>query len=146
MGTARSVVADRVLLTQGLGAVPRRVSAWHSSTRGEQFGRNVTSRNEGDSMRAAGAPDACSALRGLLRASHVGGPDELPAMVAAAGEHLGANLSVLYLVDYDQQSLEPLIAPGDPRPAESMDIDATLAGRAFTGVAQQLAEAGDVRT
>src|SRR4051794_34113481 len=146
MRTARSVVAERVLLTQGLARVPRRVSAWHSSTRGEQFGRNVTSRNEGDSMRAAGAPDACSALRGLLRASHVGGPDELPAMVAAAGEHLDANLSVLYVIDYEQQSLEPLIAPGELRPVESVDVDATLAGRAFTLVAQQVAEADDGRT
>ena len=50
-------------------------------------------------MKAAVPPDANSALRGLLRASHVGGPDELPAMVAAAGEHLGASLSVVYLID-----------------------------------------------
>jgi serine phosphatase RsbU (regulator of sigma subunit) len=97
-------------------------------------------------MRAAVPPDAYSALRVLLRASHVGGPDELPAMVTAAGEQLGASLSVLYLVDYEQQSLEPMMAPGDPRPAESVDVDATLAGRAFTGVAQQLADADDIRT
>src|SRR4051812_14522835 len=97
-------------------------------------------------MTAAGPPDPCSALRWLLRTSHIGGPDELPAMVAAAGEHLGASLSMLYLVDYDQQSLEPLLAPGDPRPPEPMDIDATLAGRAFAGVAQQLADAGDSRS
>jgi len=97
-------------------------------------------------MRAAGPPGACSALRALLRASHVGGPDELPAMVAAAGEHLGANLSVLYVIDYEQQSLEPLIAPGELRPVESVDVDATLAGRAFTVVAQQVAEADDGQT
>src|SRR4051812_22757910 len=67
-------------------------------------------------------------------------------MVAAAGKHLGASLSVLYLIDYEQQSLEPLIGPGAPRPVESVDVDATLAGRAFTLVAQQLAEADDGRT
>src|SRR4051794_2824243 len=94
----------------------------------------------------AAVPDPCSALRGLLRSSHIGGPDALPSMVTAAGEQLGASLSVLYLIDYDQQSLEPFTAPGDPRPAESAEVDATLAGRAFTNVAQQVADAGDVRT
>src|SRR5437764_14015362 len=97
-------------------------------------------------MSDAAPPDACSALRALLRASHVGGPDELPAMVTAAGERLGASLSVLYLIDYEQQSLEPMMASGDSRPMESVDVDATLAGRAFTGVAQQLADGDDVRT
>src|SRR4051794_22678139 len=106
----------------------------------------MTSRSEGDSVRTAEPPDANSALRGLLRASHVGGPDELPAMVAAAGEQLGASLSVLYLIDYQQQSLEPVMAAGQSRPAESVDVDATLAGRAFTAVAQQVADADDVRT
>src|SRR3954454_16709758 len=97
-------------------------------------------------MTAAGPPDPCSALRWLLRTSHIGGPDELPAMVGAAGAHLGASLSVLYLIDYDQQSLQPLLAPGDPRPAEPMDVEATLAGRAFSGVAQQLADGGHGRS
>src|SRR3954453_1389217 len=96
-------------------------------------------------MTATGPPDRCWELRWLLQTSHVGGPDEVPTMGAAAGEPLGASLSMLYLVDYDQQSLEPLLAPGDPRPPEPMDIDATLAGRAFAGVAQQFADAGDFR-
>src|SRR4051812_826052 len=94
----------------------------------------------------AAVPDPCSALRGLLRSSHIGGPDALPSMVTAAGEQPGASLSVLSLIDYDQQSLEPFTAPGEPRPAESAEVDATLAGRAFTNVTQQLADAGAVRT
>src|SRR4051794_5377151 len=97
-------------------------------------------------MSAAVPPDAYSALRALLRASHVGGPDELPVMVAAAGQQLGASLSVLYLIDYEQQSLEPLLASGDSRPAESVDVEVTLAGRAFASVAQQVAAADEVRT
>src|SRR4051794_36058016 len=110
--------------SSALAGVRHGVSAWHSSTRGWPVGSTETSRSEGESMTADGPPDPCSALRWLLRTSHIGGPDELPAMVGAAGEHLGASLSVLYLIDYDQQSLQPLLAPGDPRPAEPMDVEA----------------------
>src|SRR5947209_784664 len=39
-----------------------------------------------------------------------------------------------------------MMAARDSRPAESFDVEATLAGRAFTGVAQQVADAEEGRT
>src|SRR4051794_40114635 len=97
-------------------------------------------------MTAAMPPDPYSALRTVLRASHLSGPDDLPAMVEAAGSQLGADLSVVYLIDYEQQSLMPLNAPDDPQPAEPVEVDATVAGRAFAGVVQQTVDSGEVRT
>src|SRR3954454_25078754 len=82
-------------------------------------------------MTSASPPDAYAALRAVLRASHLGGPDDLPAMVETAGSELGADLSLVYLIDYEQQSLMPLNAPDDPQPAEPVEVDATVAGRAF---------------
>jgi serine phosphatase RsbU (regulator of sigma subunit) len=90
-------------------------------------------------MTAADPPDACGALRAVLRASHLAGPDELPAMVMAAGQQLGAQLAVLFLIDYHQQLLVPLTATGDSQPAEPADVDGTLAGRAFSDIAHQVA-------
>src|SRR3954447_3050853 len=94
-------------------------------------------------MTAAMPPDPYSALRTVLRASHLSGPDDLPAMVEAAGSQLGADLSVVYLIDYEQQSLMPLNAPDDPQPAEPVEVDATVAGRAFAAIAQQTVDADE---
>ena len=75
------------------------------------------------------------ALRSLLRSSRVSGPDDLPALVAAAGLLLGAEQTVLHLVDDDQIALVPLtgmgVTPGGPPAAEPLAVDGTLAGRAF---------------
>lgn len=86
------------------------------------------------------------ALRYLLRISHLGGPDELPAMVSEVGRRLGAVDALLYVVDYDQLVLVPLTptgaAPARVQAAEAVTVDGTLAGRAFGDVVQHVADAG----
>jgi len=95
-----------------------------------------------------------TALRVLLRSSHLAGPDDLPALVSAAGAELGAGPAVLYLVDYDQVELMPLTVgqttPGTPSaagapptvavPEDAADsplvINSTLAGRTYSDLTQ----------
>ena len=76
-----------------------------------------------------------AALRLLLRTTHLAGPDDLPALVQAAGEALGAVQAALYLVHYDQVQLVPLVEDGtgadQPR---TVPIEGTLAGRSFSDV------------
>lgn len=84
-----------------------------------------------------------AALRSLLRASHVVSPDDLPGMISGAGEQLGAERTVLYLVDYEQVVLVPLQPPAAAHPSEAVGIDGTLAGRCFTDVAQHVTRAGE---
>ncbi len=88
-------------------------------------------------------PDDCTlaALRTLLRSTHLAGPDDLPALVSAAGQQLGADRAVLHLVDYDQVQLIAL-APNGASSAQPLPIEATLAGRAFSDLAQYTSTAG----
>lgn len=83
-----------------------------------------------------------AALRSLLRASHVVSPDGLPGMISGAGEQLGAERTVLYLVDYEQVVLVPLQPPTTADPSEAVGIDGTLAGRCFTDVTQHVTRSG----
>src|SRR5215217_5477986 len=73
----------------------------------------------------------------LLDASHDLAPDELVAGVARAGQALDAEDVVIYLVDYEQTVLVPL---PDGTDRTLLEIDATLAGRAFAAIAIQEAE------
>ncbi len=107
----------------------------------------------------AAADRTLAALRLLLRSSHLAGPDDLPALVAAAGAELGAGPAVLYLVDYDQVLLGPLLT-AEPA-AGSIDLSAgldsgvnyvgadgplvvngTLAGRVYSDLTQLTSSAG----
>ncbi len=91
------------------------------------------------------ADRALSALRLLLRSSHLAGADDLPVLVSGAGTELGADRAALYVVDYDQVLLVPLTAtaaPGTPAPAP-VAIEGTLAGRAFSDLVQHTSFAGD---
>lgn len=81
-------------------------------------------------MAGTGAPLA--ALAALLDGAHLATPDEFPAVVAAAGQAMGLLLTV-YVTDYEQRLLLPLLAPGQP-PREPLLIDSTLAGHAFQRV------------
>ena len=78
-----------------------------------------------------------AALRVLLRTTHLAGADDLPALVQAAGVELGAVRAVLYLVDYDQEQLVPLVeAVTDHDQPQPVPIEGTLAGRSFSDVTQ----------
>jgi hypothetical protein len=78
----------------------------------------------------------------LLDASHHLAPDEVVAAAAEAGRALDAEDLAIYLVDYDQTLLVPLPDGADRTPLE---IDTTLAGRAFSAVAVQDADTGSGR-
>jgi serine phosphatase RsbU (regulator of sigma subunit) len=92
------------------------------------------------------ADRALAALRSLLRASHLSGPDDLPALVSGAGARLGADAAVLYLVDHDQVQLIPMGSPDPAAPAGPavvpLPVDGTLAGRAYGDVAQHATAGG----
>jgi hypothetical protein len=75
----------------------------------------------------------------LLDASHDLAPDELVAAVTRAGRAMDADDVGIYLVDYEQTLLVPLPDGTDRTPLE---IDATLAGRAFSAIAVQEADTG----
>ncbi|HET9292203.1 MAG TPA: PP2C family protein-serine/threonine phosphatase [Actinomycetes bacterium] len=75
----------------------------------------------------------------LLDASHNLAPDELVAAVTRAGGAVDAADVAIYLVDYEQTVLVPLADGSDRTPLE---IDATLAGRAFAALAVQEADTG----
>jgi hypothetical protein len=75
----------------------------------------------------------------LLDASHDLAPDELVAAVTQAGRAMDADDVGIYLVDYEQTLLVPLPDGTDRTPLE---IDATLAGRAFSAIAVQEADTG----
>jgi hypothetical protein len=67
----------------------------------------------------------------LLDASHDLAPDEIVPTVTRAGRAVNAEDVAIYLVDYDQTLLVPLADGTDRTPLE---IDATLAGRAYSAI------------
>ncbi|MEV7095012.1 PP2C family protein-serine/threonine phosphatase [Amycolatopsis sp. NPDC051045] len=75
-----------------------------------------------------GAP--LTALTTLLEGAELAPPERLPALVAAAGDALGIRLTI-HLADYEQRSLWPVPSPGAEPGAGPLDVDTTLAGRAF---------------
>ncbi|MDP8936975.1 MAG: serine/threonine-protein phosphatase [Actinomycetota bacterium] len=69
----------------------------------------------------------------LLRRASLTPPDLLAADVASALESAGGNHLVLYVVDYEQQTLQPVALASelmDDRP-KGVNIEGTMAGRAF---------------
>jgi Stage II sporulation protein E (SpoIIE) len=85
------------------------------------------------SVSSAGPSDAAVAdmLNELLRRTHLGGPSELPAVVAEPVRRIGARSVVLYLIDYEQRMLVPVTGPQD-QDAAPLSIAGTVAGRAFS--------------
>ncbi|MCM0677831.1 serine/threonine-protein phosphatase [Micromonospora phytophila] len=81
--------------------------------------------------------DAGPAVRWLQLAAPRGGPEELPLLVAQAAPTIGATEIVVYLADYTQSRLVPLLGPGIVR--DELWIETTLAGRAFTNLDVQRA-------
>jgi hypothetical protein len=80
------------------------------------------------------------ALVTLLEGMHLAAAETLRDVVSAAGRALGAEVTV-YLVDYAQQTLIPLTGADGPH-GVPLDVDATLAGRAFREVRTLASQAG----
>ena len=71
-----------------------------------------------------------AALDEVLQASYLMAPDEMGTLARAGAAHLGAQDAVIWLVDYEQTTLVPVLAPSD-EPRDAVSIDGSLAGRAF---------------
>ncbi len=74
---------------------------------------------------------AVQAIRDLVDALHHARPEDLPAVASRVAAGLGTLEIELYLVDYGQVELLPLVAEGGDQ-GEPVRIDGTLAGRAYT--------------
>ncbi len=89
---------------------------------------------------------AAQQIIGLLTASHLAVPDDVPLLIVEHAKDLGATDAGLYLVDYDQRTLMPVPHPkGEGR--EGVLIDTTLAGRCYRtlDMQQTTGERGEVR-
>ncbi|WFE40912.1 PP2C family protein-serine/threonine phosphatase [Micromonospora sp. WMMD998] len=81
-------------------------------------------------------------LRQLLQQSHHARPDDLPEMAMRAAPLLDARVLVIYLVDHQQRLLLPLLGGSAPA-REPIDVDGTLAGRAFSTASTYVGGSGD---
>jgi hypothetical protein len=66
-------------------------------------------------------------LNELLRRTHLSAPSDLARIVADQASGIGARDVVLYLIDYEQETLIPMGAAG----REPLSVAGTLAGRSF---------------
>ncbi|WP_425753624.1 PP2C family protein-serine/threonine phosphatase [Micromonospora sp. DT47] len=87
--------------------------------------------------------DAGPAMRWLQLTAPRGGPEDLSLLVARAAPAIGATEIVIYLADYTQSRLVPLLGAGLVR--DELPIETTLAGRAFTSLDVQRAADGPDR-
>src|SRR5689334_9838281 len=87
-------------------------------------------------------------LQDLVDRAQLAAGHELPALFDDCATELGAEGAVAYVVDLQQQNLLPVLrpsGPGDDALLTPLDIDATLAGRAYqTYAAQTQEQAGDM--
>lgn len=79
------------------------------------------------------APEAPSTgeqvLEALLEAEHHLAPSEIASVIERLGRDIGAGDVTAYLVDHAQRTLT--VMPGSSADTEDLDIDGTVAGRAF---------------
>ena len=85
-------------------------------------------------MRASSGADA---VRWLLEVSHTLPPADLGDAVAQAMASLGATASCVFLIDHDQRRMHPFGPGADDH--DPVDLDTTIAGRAFTAERTQTA-------
>lgn len=71
-----------------------------------------------------------AALDHVLRRSHLMSPDEMGPLAQEGAALLGASAATMWLVDYEQQLLVPLLDPHEPA-RERLSVDGSAAGRAF---------------
>ena len=72
----------------------------------------------------------------LLSEAQFAVPDDMPGLLAKHARRLGAMDAAIFLVDYEQRVLTPLPEPGGPE-RESVSVEGTLAGRAFSTLSPQ---------
>jgi serine phosphatase RsbU (regulator of sigma subunit) len=85
------------------------------------------------------------ALDQLASDAELAAPHELAALLDRCARNLGATGATAYVVDLQQHVLQPLV-PHEAAPGEALDVDATLAGRAYqTLQVQQQDEDGGTR-
>ena len=83
-----------------------------------------------------------AALDNMLRSSHLMAPDDIAAVATTGAAHLGAKAAVIWLVDYEQQLLTPVLGPHEAQ-RERLSVDGSLAGRAFRLVERVETETDD---
>ena len=74
--------------------------------------------------------DIGDVLAWIIRESHLMSPERVPDLADEGARRLGALSGRLYLVTRDQQRLQPL-GSGTEAAGEPLDLDGTVAGRAF---------------
>ena len=72
----------------------------------------------------------------LLSDAQFAVPDDVPRLVSKHARRAGARDAAIFLVDYEQRVLTPLPRPGGPE-RESVTVEGTLAGRAFSSLSPQ---------
>jgi hypothetical protein len=94
----------------------------------------------------APAATTTRALDRLADDAELAAPHELASLIDRCGRELGARAATAYVTDLQQHVLQPLLAPGTLPAEEPLDVDATLAGRAYqTLQVQQQDEDGGTR-
>ena len=94
---------------------------------------------------AIGLTESEAALETLLADAHLAPPHELAELIDTCARSLGARGAVVYLVDLQQQVLVPFVSPGGPGDAAHLtplDVDSTMAGRAYQTFDAQLQDTG----
>ena len=76
-----------------------------------------------------GSTNGEEVLEALLEAEHHLAPAEIAGVIERLGTRIGAGEVTAYLVDHSQRVLTVL--PGGASPSEELDVDGTVAGRAF---------------
>ena len=74
---------------------------------------------------------AAELLSELLRRTHLSAPSDLARVIAEQAASIGAHDLVVYLIDYDQNTLMPVPAGEDVR-REPLSVAGTVAGRSFS--------------
>jgi serine phosphatase RsbU (regulator of sigma subunit) len=85
-----------------------------------------------------------AALDVILRRAYLMAPDSMGPLAALGAAELGAENAVIWLIDYEQVVLLPVLAPGD-KPREPQSVEGSLAGRAFRAVQPVEVDADGIR-
>jgi serine phosphatase RsbU (regulator of sigma subunit) len=89
----------------------------------------ATERDEDVAAPAHESSDGEEVLEALLEAEHHLAPHEIAGVIERLGARMGAGEVTAYLVDHSQRVLSVL--PGSTAAADELDVDGTVAGRAF---------------